>query len=471
MHNLFLSLVQFHFKDLIIIDKPANQEHCKGNTTSTKPINQKELEGARMLLKLGASASSLNHLNLPILKKLLEECGKADALDPTKKRVMKMDVIQILLARPLTVTESYPMDIDHVDSKDLTNNDGLDGEGLDDLLGDEIMEDFRAKELAPFHNKGWPFLKKMEQFCPSGTIATGTFSIAPMEVVSVDDSASDNLDDGALEFEPLGLPMNNFEFSSNISMKSLLQLGHNLSSPDPSIQFSALNSTISMYSQVSPAALNDMRSLYDHGTSPSPALHSFSPSFPQAPPSFFLMSLDPGQSYSLTDGTSNQTLSDPLGSSHVLSRIHTSSSSSLIASSGIKKAKSRVRTPAISTRSSFLSSKAASRQSAKATQGGSGLSTSLAIHGIAGAILCVGDNFNCGLECIVTSTTTPSQAEQSISPGPQASNTQEIRCLAMSMVKTDNCLTVAIRGKLVSAFLSDIPLALSYIKLADASDI
>ena len=288
------------------------------------------------------------------------------------------------------------------------------------------------------------------------------------EVTSVDE-ASDNLDDDVLEFEPSGMPMNDLEFPPNISMESLLQLRHDLGSPDPSIQFSALDSTISMYSQVSPAAFDNMRSLYDQGVSPSPALHSFSPSFPRASLDLSVISSD--QSYGSTDGTSNQTPSDLFDSSHVFPHIHTSSGSSLIASSGIKKAKSRARTPTNSTKSSSLSSKAASRRSAKAAQARSGLSTSLAIHGMAGAILRVGDNFNRGLERIVPSTTTPPQAEQHISPGPQASDAQETRRLATSMVKADNRLTIAIRGKLASAFLSDIPLALSYIELADAPNI
>ena len=85
MHNPFLGLVQFHFRDLIVIDKPANQEGCKRNAAPTKPINPKELGIGRTLLKSGGSASSLNCLRLPILKKLLEECGKDDALDPKKR--------------------------------------------------------------------------------------------------------------------------------------------------------------------------------------------------------------------------------------------------------------------------------------------------------------------------------------------------------------------------------------------------
>ena len=75
---------------------------------------------------------------------------------------------------------------------------------------------------------------------------------------------------------------------------------------------------ILMYSQVSPAALNDMRSLYNQGISPSLGFHSFSSSFPQVPLSLSI------QSYSSTDGTSNQTPSDLLNSLHVLPHIHTS---------------------------------------------------------------------------------------------------------------------------------------------------
>jgi len=91
-----------------------------------------------------------------------------------------------------------------------------------------------------------------------------------------------------------------------------------ISSPNPLVQSSVLNSMILMYSQVSPAALNDMRSLYNQGISPSPGFHSFSSSFPQVPLSLSI------QSYSSTDGTSNQTPSDLLNSLHVLPHIHTS---------------------------------------------------------------------------------------------------------------------------------------------------
>ncbi|KIK76307.1 hypothetical protein PAXRUDRAFT_170342, partial [Paxillus rubicundulus Ve08.2h10] len=44
MHHLFLGLVQSHFRDLIVIDKPVNQELCKTNPPSTKPVEDEELE-------------------------------------------------------------------------------------------------------------------------------------------------------------------------------------------------------------------------------------------------------------------------------------------------------------------------------------------------------------------------------------------------------------------------------------------
>ena len=36
------------------------------------------------------------------------------------------------------------MDIDNVDNEDLIGNGDLDGKGLDDLLGDEIVQDFKV---------------------------------------------------------------------------------------------------------------------------------------------------------------------------------------------------------------------------------------------------------------------------------------------------------------------------------------
>ncbi|KIK77564.1 hypothetical protein PAXRUDRAFT_166436 [Paxillus rubicundulus Ve08.2h10] len=73
MHNIFLSLVQFHFRDLIVVDKPENQEFRRTNPPSAKPVDNKELEKARELLKSGAFKTLLNQIHLTVLLKLLEE--------------------------------------------------------------------------------------------------------------------------------------------------------------------------------------------------------------------------------------------------------------------------------------------------------------------------------------------------------------------------------------------------------------
>ena len=52
-----------------------------------------------------------------------------------------------------------------------------------------------------------------------------------------------------------------------------------------------------------------------------------------------------------------------------------------------------------------------------------------------------------------------------------ASNMEDIRRLATSMVKADDHLTITIWGKLAFAFLSDTSLTLSYIELADTLNI
>ncbi|KAG8215176.1 hypothetical protein J3R82DRAFT_8691 [Butyriboletus roseoflavus] len=130
------------------------------------------------------------------------------------------------------------------------------------------------KDLIPFHNRRWPFLEKMVKLCPSGTIATGIYSLALMEAMFVDQVVND-LNDNALEYEPSGILENDLEFPSDIDMDSLLQLEHDLGSSNPFIQFFVLDSMILMYSQVSPTAFNNLRSLYNQRISSSPTLPSF----------------------------------------------------------------------------------------------------------------------------------------------------------------------------------------------------
>ncbi|KIK80015.1 hypothetical protein PAXRUDRAFT_159809, partial [Paxillus rubicundulus Ve08.2h10] len=60
MHNLFLGLVQFNFRDMIVIDKPENQEFLRTNPPSAQPVDDKELEKVIELLKSGESMTSIN---------------------------------------------------------------------------------------------------------------------------------------------------------------------------------------------------------------------------------------------------------------------------------------------------------------------------------------------------------------------------------------------------------------------------
>lgn len=97
MHNLYLGLVQFHFRDLIVIDKPANQELCKSHFSQEKPITEEEIQKARGLIALGASMTSLSRIHVPVLLKVVEECGQLAMLPTSKKRPTKKSLINVLL--------------------------------------------------------------------------------------------------------------------------------------------------------------------------------------------------------------------------------------------------------------------------------------------------------------------------------------------------------------------------------------
>ena len=222
----------------------------------------------------------------------------------------------------------------------------------------------------------------MARLCPSSTIATGIYSMAPTEVILVDQALEDS-ENNTPEYEPPG--MNDFAFPADINFGSLLQLRHDLGSPSLFVQSSVLNSTISMYNHVSPTALDSVRSLYNQGISESPTLHLPTPHAP-------LTITSSDQSH---DSYGNQTTSELFNSSHVFPHLPASSGTTGLVASGVKKAKLKGQTPMMSTKLSSLCSKAAQAGSS------SNLLTLLAIHGMAGAILCVGNTFNHGLECMV----------------------------------------------------------------------
>ncbi|KAF8837230.1 hypothetical protein BDN67DRAFT_909619, partial [Paxillus ammoniavirescens] len=62
MHTLFLSLVQFHFRDLIIINKPSNKELHKFQKEPNTPLDAKELAKGRIMLASKPTYTTLNRL-------------------------------------------------------------------------------------------------------------------------------------------------------------------------------------------------------------------------------------------------------------------------------------------------------------------------------------------------------------------------------------------------------------------------
>jgi hypothetical protein len=72
MHNLFLGLVQHHFRDIIIIDKQVSKEFRKAEK---RPIDPKELDRGRKILESNPTISSMTRLRLPVLEALVQESG------------------------------------------------------------------------------------------------------------------------------------------------------------------------------------------------------------------------------------------------------------------------------------------------------------------------------------------------------------------------------------------------------------
>lgn len=103
MHNLFLGLVQHHFRDLIVVDKLANQELRRSSKPAAKPATTHELEKARLLVESGATMAALNRIRVPVLLTLVEERGRTNAIGSAtgKKRTLKKDLINALLVSVL----------------------------------------------------------------------------------------------------------------------------------------------------------------------------------------------------------------------------------------------------------------------------------------------------------------------------------------------------------------------------------
>lgn len=93
MHNLFLGVVQHHFRNLITIDKQASRAIRK---PAIRPVDPKDLDKGRKFLKSNRTVSAMSRLRLPVLQALLKEAGLTVSKNGqnTKKKV-----IEVLLVR------------------------------------------------------------------------------------------------------------------------------------------------------------------------------------------------------------------------------------------------------------------------------------------------------------------------------------------------------------------------------------
>lgn len=99
MHNLFLGIVQHHFRDLIIIDKLANQGLCRFHHFPEKAVTEEEIQKTRKLLTSGASITSLSRIRVVVLLQMVEEHGQLAMLPSSKKRPTKKSLINVLLVK------------------------------------------------------------------------------------------------------------------------------------------------------------------------------------------------------------------------------------------------------------------------------------------------------------------------------------------------------------------------------------
>ncbi|KAG2073508.1 hypothetical protein BDR04DRAFT_1010610 [Suillus decipiens] len=94
MHNLFLGVVQYHFRNVITIDKQASKAMRKPETKSANP---KELDKGRAILESNPTASAMTRLQLPILQALVQEVGIT--LPNNARNTKKMMVEALLVVR------------------------------------------------------------------------------------------------------------------------------------------------------------------------------------------------------------------------------------------------------------------------------------------------------------------------------------------------------------------------------------
>ncbi|KAG2136984.1 uncharacterized protein EDB93DRAFT_1106765 [Suillus bovinus] len=110
MHNLFLRVVQHHFRNLITIDRQASKAIRKPDI---RPVNPKELDKGKKVMESNRTASAMTRLRLPVLQALVQEAGitlSSNGCDTKKK------MIKALLAEP-----TYSISINNDDRMEVDN--------------------------------------------------------------------------------------------------------------------------------------------------------------------------------------------------------------------------------------------------------------------------------------------------------------------------------------------------------------
>ncbi|KAG1895988.1 uncharacterized protein F5891DRAFT_959320 [Suillus fuscotomentosus] len=85
MHNLFLGLVQHHFRDLIAIKKPEK-----------RPVDVKEIDRGRIIFQSNPTISTMTRLRMPVLEVLIQEAGVTLG---TEGRTTKKKIIEALMTK------------------------------------------------------------------------------------------------------------------------------------------------------------------------------------------------------------------------------------------------------------------------------------------------------------------------------------------------------------------------------------
>ena len=103
MHNLFLGLAQFQFRNLIVIDKQENQTLSRSQAPVHKPADQTQVEKGRKILRGNPMEAALTRLQAPVLCALLEEQNSLRGLESSRKRPTKKVMARMLLVSHFAV--------------------------------------------------------------------------------------------------------------------------------------------------------------------------------------------------------------------------------------------------------------------------------------------------------------------------------------------------------------------------------